>query len=205
MLLVAHIIFGQSQEGTVEFQRSRQPAAVIELAYAPDVVIAAMNDFLSKKGRSKGNDLKGFTTYRNTQQASAESVNADLYFKTERKSRQEKEVTVVSLLLTIPADSGVRVKNVHHLNMDQAKTYLNELVPAIESYYLEMQIKEQNEAVSKAESRYKDLINDGNDLEAKKENIEKNIRENKNKQQAQMSEIENQKQKLADWVSKRKT
>jgi hypothetical protein len=202
--LIAVIVYGQAHGGTVEFKRNKQPAAVIEFAYAPDVVTAAMNDHLSKKGKSKANDMKGFTTYRNTQQVAIDSVNADLYFKMERKSRKEKEVTVVSLLLTMPMAGGTAAKNVSHLDMEQAKAYLNGLVPAIEAYGLEAQIKELNDAVAKAESKYSGLVKVGQDLEKRRENIDKNIRENKNQQQSQMNEVENQKQKLADMVRRRK-
>lgn len=210
MLLITCLIYGQAQEGTVEYQKSQQPAAVIELAYTPDIVTAAMNDYLSKKGKSKGNDIKGFTTFRNTQALQNDSVNADLYFKMERKSRREKQVTVVSLLLTVPTE-GSAAANMHHLNMEQAKTYLNDLVPAIEAYNLELEIKNQNEAVAKSESKYKSLTNDGADLEKKRVNIEKNaednkqnIQQNKNAQENQLTEVENQKQKLAELVNRRK-
>lgn len=210
MLFITCLIYGQAQEGTVEYQRSQQPAAVIELAYAPDIVTAAMNDYLSKKGKSKGSDIKGFTTFRNTQAIQGDSINADLYFKMERKSRKEKQVTVVSLLLTVPTD-GSATASMHHLNMDQAKTYLNDLIPAIEAYSLEVEIKNQNEAVAKSESKYKSLANDGDDLDKKRVSIEKNaednrqnIQQNKNAQQSQMTEVENQKKKLADLVDRRK-
>ena len=119
-------------------------------------------------------------------------------------------MTIVSLLLTAPKE-GPATEIVHHLNMEQAKTYLNDLVPAIEAYNLELEIKAQNEAVAKSESKYKSLGNDGEDLEKKRVSIEKNvqdnkqnIQENKNSQQSQLAEIENQKQKLAELVNRRK-
>ena len=187
----------------VKSPKTTQPAAVIELNYAHAVVQDALNDYLSKKGRSKGNDIKGFTTYRNTQPVQGDSVNADLYFKVERKSRKEKEVTTVSLLLTAP-DAGAAPTNVHYMSMSQAKDFLNGLVPTIDSYDLELKIKDQNKIITKAESKYKDLISDGQDLEKKRASIEKNIAENKQQQQKQVSEIEGQKQILATLVNQRK-
>src|SRR4051794_9436486 len=92
------------------------------------------------------------------------------YFKVERKSRQEKEISVISLLLTAPKEGAPQ--NVRYLQMEQAKTYLNDLAPAIEAYQLELLIKEQNEKVIKAESQYKNLADDGADLEKKREDIE---------------------------------
>src|ERR1043165_4396212 len=98
-LLTTLLVYGQAKEGTVKYQDAQQPAAVIELPYPADVVNAAMKDYLSKKGKSRSTDIKGFITFRNTQPLQNDSVNADLYFKIEKKSRKEKEATVVSLLL----------------------------------------------------------------------------------------------------------
>lgn len=204
LVLLSLFSYGQSQEGTVEYQKKLQPAVVIELPYSPSVVNAAMNDYLSKKGKSKGSDIKGFTTYRNTQVLQSDSSNADLYFKTERKSRKEKEVTVVSLLL-MPADTQINTANLHYLSVEDGKNFLNDLAMAIDAYNLELTIKGQNDAVIKSEAKYKSLANEGDDLEKKKTAIEKKIADNKNDQQQQLKEVDNQKQKLAQWVSQRKS
>src|SRR6476469_6409287 len=85
-LTISVTMMAQATEGTVEFQKKQQSAAVLELPYPPDLVTKALNEFLSKMGQSKATDLKGFTTYRNTDQLSGDSANADLYFKIDRKS-----------------------------------------------------------------------------------------------------------------------
>ena len=203
VLLVSILSYGQAQEGSVEYQKKLQPAAVIELPYPPDVVNDAMNDYLSKKGKSKASDIKGFTTYRNTQPMQNDSSNADLYFKTERKSRKEKEITVVSLLL-MPPDAQTNAGKLRYLGVEETKNYLNGLATAIEAYDLELSIKAQNDEVTKAEAKYKSLVNDADDLEKKRKAIDSKIEDNKNDQQKQLKEIENQKQKLAQWVSQRK-
>jgi hypothetical protein len=197
--------FSQAHDGSIKLQKKMQPAAVIELPYTTDVITAALNDFLSKKGRSKGNDLKGFTTYRNTQQLRNDSANADLYFKIERKSRDEKGLSIVYLLLTTPDETSAVSNSLHYLNMEQAKSYLNELVPAIEAYDLELKIKDQNDLIIAAESKQKKLSGEGEDLEKKKESIIKKIEDNKLLQQSQALEVQNQKQKLAALVSKRRS
>jgi hypothetical protein len=204
ILLISVLSYGQAYEGAVQYQKQLQPAAVIELPYPPSVVNAAMDDYLSKKGKSRKDDVKGFSSFRNTQPLQNDSVNADLYFKTERKSRKEKEITVVSLLV-MPNDQQTNAANLHYLDMNDAKDYLNGLATAIDAYNLELTIKDQNDAVIKAEAKYKSLTNEGQDLENKRTAIEKKIADNKNDQQQQLKEIENQKQKLTQWVSQRKS
>lgn len=206
LLFVSIIMVGQAKEGSVKSNKQQQPAAVIELPYSPDIVSAAMNDYLSKKGRSKGNDIRGFTTYRNTQPLQNDTAaNADLYIKVERKSSQEKGNSIISLLLTAPKDDQVTELDMHYFNMEQAKGFLNDLVPVIEAYNLEQQIKEQNEIVIKSESKYKNLLDDSTDLDKKRSGIEKKLQENKQEQQIQVTDIANQKQKLAVLVSQRKS
>jgi hypothetical protein len=48
--------------------------------------------------------------------------------------------------------------NKPHLNMVQARNYLDELAPAIRAFNLALLIKEQNKRVVKAESKPKDLL-----------------------------------------------
>jgi len=202
ILLTSTLSYAQSHEGTVTSLKKLQPAAVIELNYPPAVVEDALNDYLSKKGRSKVGDIKGFTTYRNTQPVTNDSVNADLYFKIERKSRKEKHLTTVSMLLTAP-DENATATNLHYMNMQEAKDYLNGLVQTISSYDLEQKIKEQNVVLTKTENKYKNLVIDGQNLQKKKIALDKNIAENSQEQQALSAEVESQKQILATMVGKR--
>jgi hypothetical protein len=205
LLIITCLTYGQAHEGTVDFQNAPQRAAVIELPYSQDVVTTAMNDYLSRKGKSKGSDIKGFVTYRNTQALQSDSINMDLYFKVERKSRKEKNISVISLLLALPKESqNVGNSNVRFLNMEEAKNYLNALVSVVAAFDLELQIKEQNDAVSKAESKYMSLVKHGDDLEKKRINIEGDIKENRKEQQTQTTEVDSQKQRLAVLISARK-
>jgi hypothetical protein len=128
-----------------------------------------------------------------------------MYFKVERKSRNEKDVSVVSLLLASPNENPAATPGLRRLNMEEAKTYLNELSMAIQSYNLELQIKEQNESVTKAESNYKNLTDEGNNLEKERLNIEEKITQNKAKQDKQKLEIEKRKQALSALVDNRKS
>src|SRR4051794_32179999 len=130
VLLISVFGYGQAYQSAVNYQNRFELAAFIELPYPPSVVDTVMSEYLSKKGKSRGNNIKGFITFRNTQPVQNDSVNADLYFKMERKSRSEKEVTVVFLLL-MPIEAQTNTGNRHHLSMDDAKDYLNGLATAI--------------------------------------------------------------------------
>jgi hypothetical protein len=202
MMGISAILHAQATEGTVSFKKNNQSAAVIELPFSADVVNASLNEYLSKKGRSKETDARGFTTFRNTQSLQGDSVNADLFFKVERKDKQS---SITSLLVTQEVSQTNTGSGINNLSMEQAKSYLNNLVPMIESYQLELQIKDQNEAIIKAESKYKSKAQDGDDLVKKKLNIERDIDENRKELQRLSNETDQQKQKLAELVRQRKS
>jgi hypothetical protein len=59
-----HSSIAQSLEGTVEYQRTKQPAAILELPYSADLLEDAFKNIFSKQG-SKGNESKGFLVFPN--------------------------------------------------------------------------------------------------------------------------------------------
>lgn len=204
MLLLAGFVFGQAQEGVVVYKKTNQQAAIISLPYSPDVVNAAMDDYLSKKG-SKGDDIKGFKTFRNTRLVQTDSMNADLYFRVTRKSRSEKDESTIYLLVRMPNEDISTRSQETHFTREQAKEYLNNLALVIEAYHLELQIKQQNETVIKEEKRYRNLLDDRDELDKTKKDIEQKIENNKHDQVKQNAEVEKQKQTLALLVSQRKS
>src|SRR6202035_3330491 len=96
---------------------------------------------------------KGFKTYRNTQFAQNDSMNADLYFKVERRSRKEKEESTVYLMVGVANEDIANRNPGTRFGMEQAKNFLDNLVPAMQAYKLELQIKEQNDLVIQEEKK----------------------------------------------------
>lgn len=148
--------------------------------------------------------LNDFATNRNSQMMQNDGVNA-MYFKVNGKTKQERETSLASLLLAMPENDTTTAKNGHYINMEQAKTYFNDLAPAMQAYNLELQIKNLNKAIYKTEAKYKCLLDEGATFDKKRVNIEKKSQENKQEQQTRLNEVENQKQKLAVLVSQRKS
>jgi len=204
ILISANLVFAQATEGMVTYQKKQQSAAVITLPYSTDVVSAVMNDYLSKKG-SSGTDIKGFKTYRNTQLLDNDSTNADLYFKIERTNRREKDQSTVSLMVGTPNEDIANRNPGAQLGMEQAKTFLNNLVPVMAAHNLELQINNLNDAVIREEKKSLSLKNDGQDLMKRKSDIERKIEGNKQDQEKQDAEVEKQKQALALLISQRKS
>lgn len=196
--------FSQAVSGNVDYQKSKQPAAIIELPYNAELVEDALKDHFQKKG-VKSSSSKGFTYYKNVQLAAADPSSSDLYFKIERKSRKENNVAVVYMLVTKPNESPATRSSDDNAGIAQAKDFLNDIGPSIEGYSLEMSIKAQDDVVKKAEKKFNSLVDDGKDLEKRKKSLEDKIVENNQDQEKQKNEIEKQKQIFEALTEKRKS
>ena len=198
------LLYGQAKVGTVGSLKDQKRAAVIEFPYSTGMVQAGMKDCLSKRGKLRAADQKGFTVFLNSLPIQPGNDNADLYFKVEKKDKAN-DTSIVSLLLEAPKEKSDSGTAIHLFTMEGAIAYLDGLVPAIAAFDLEFRIKSLNEILVKAESRYDDLMKEGASLEKKKTDLEEKIRENKDLQQAQAEELLRQKQALAALTALRKT
>ena len=203
LLFVATFLFAQASEGLVSYQKQQQPAAVISLPYSVELINMVMNDYLSKKG-SKASDIKGFKTYRNTRMLNNDTLSADLYFKVEPANSKDKVQSTVYLMVGVP-NEDVEARNPGaQFNMEQAKMFLNNLIPVMESYKLEIQIRDQNDLVIREEKKSKSLTDDGLDLSKRRGDLDRKIEENRQDQGKQNTEVEKQKQALSLLISHRK-
>ena len=101
MFLLISSLAGLSQsfEGSVEYLKKDQQAIVIEFPYAPSVVEEAIEKRMEKLGHKK-KESKGFLVYKNVVLREISSEPADYLIKVERKSRKEKDESIVYLLMT---------------------------------------------------------------------------------------------------------
>jgi hypothetical protein len=195
--------YAQSYEGSVEYQKTSQPSVIAEFPYPPGMVEDAIKDKLEKQGFGS-KDMKGFRVFRavRIKEISADSL-VDLYFKVERKSRREKDISVVYLMVSKSNEVFVS-SNSDAAIMGNAKNYVNNLRPSLDAWNLELQIAEQEGALKKQEKKYDGLVEDGQDMEKKKKKLEQDIEENKQNQAKQKQEVEKQRQILETLKAKRK-
>src|SRR6186713_321328 len=90
-------IRAQSYEGKIDYQKTQQAAAMIQLPHSRDNVEDALKEYMAKKG-TKSSDVKGFIVFRSVHLNNADTTLSDLYFMTGSKNRKEKDITVLSLL-----------------------------------------------------------------------------------------------------------
>ena len=203
ILFAAKYSFTQAVEGKVEYQKSQQPAAIVELPYSPAFVESSLRGYLEKKG-AKGEEIKGFQSFRNVRLGIGDTALTDMYFKIDQKSRQEKEKSIVYLVVAKPNENVATRSGEDRTSIDQAKAFLDEFVPSIESYNSEVLIRGQEENIKKAEKKYNALMEEAQELEKRKQNIEQKILENKQHQEKQRSEVDREKSSLQTIISKKR-
>lgn len=192
-------------EGKVDHHRKDQPALILELPYPPDVVEDAIKDYLNKKG-AKGNSSKGFQLFKDTRLNDLDTEGSDLYFKVERKSRKEKDASVVYFYVT-PRNENLKATAspaVEMHNQSNARSFLAAMLPSVEAHNLEVEISGQEGAVKKAEKRYDRLTEDAEDMQKKLKKLQEDIEQNKKDQENQKKEIEKQKGILETMRTKRR-
>ena len=201
LFFISRFAMAQAYDGTVEFQKNKQAAATMELPYPPGVVEDAIKERMKKAGYS-GKESKGFITYKGVKDLQT-GKEMDYIFKVERKSRKEKDETVVYLFAQ---GSGVDMSATGDgSDMNFLKTHLNNMQPDVEAYNLELQIAGQEDNVKKAEKKYDNLQDDLKSMEKKLKKLQDDMEENKRDQEKQKGEIENQKKILDTLKGKRKT
>lgn len=191
-------------EGKVDHLRKDQPALIMELPYPPDVVEDAIKDYLNKKG-SKSNSSRGYQLFKDTKLSELDTEGSDLYFKVERKSRKEKDVSVVYFYVTKPNENfKATTTSAEMYNTSNARSFLSAMLPAVEAHNLEVEISAQEGAVKKAEKKYDRLTEDGEDMEKRLKQLQEDIEANKKELEKQKQEIAKQKNILEAMRNKRK-
>lgn len=192
-----------AMQSSVAYQKQNKQSAMIELPYSPEVVQKAIKENMLKKG-IKEDKVKGFQVFKGARLNPSDAEVADLYFKVDRKSRKEANVSVVNMIVGRPNENVALRADSDPFKLDEGKTFLNELIPAVDAYNLEVGITQQDEVVKKSEKKLKNLQEEQGDLEKKIRNLQQRLEQNKKNQESQ--NVETEKQRAArDAMQSRRT
>jgi len=188
-LLSAGVIYAQSYEGKIDYQKTQQAVAIIQLPCSRSAVEDGLSEYMAKKGaRSAG--MKGFTVFRSVRLNDADTVLSDLYFKMEPRSRQEKDITLLTLLPVKKNQDILTRPSEDNMSVAAARSFLDSLAPALEAYSIIMQGNNQEALLQKARKKLDGLINDQVDLEKKIRRLEADLDDNKKEQVKQVGDLQ---------------
>jgi hypothetical protein len=186
---VGGALFAQARVTTAEFQKTTQPAVEIDMPYSDNVVLKAIEERMQKLGY-KGKESKGYTLYSGVRLQEFGNETYDLYIRAKSKGKKDRNSSTVTLLVSSGYEKFLGDSEYDRVVSD-AKEYLANQLPAVGAYDLELQMEK--------------LVNESNDLVKKKEKIERDIEENKKRQDEQRIEIENQRKIEETLKGKRST
>ncbi len=206
-LLIVSGYFAQAQayEGKAEVQRKEHTAAVMELPYPPDQAEDAIVQYMAQKGYKLASTKGGIMTFKGVKLNPNNTDNNDIHFKVERKSRKEKESSIVQMIVSKENESLATRLADDRAGIEDAKSFLSGMTPSFESFHLEKSIVDQDNSVKKAEKKLDDLVEEQQDLEKKIKNLQEKLAKNKKDQEAQKAEVGNQKTILETLKGKRKS
>ena len=197
--------FSQSQLTSISYNKIAQPALMLDLPYDENTTEDFIVANLKKTGYNpetkgklfwKQNKLDGFYIFKDVKLEDA-SQSMDLYFKVDQKSRRAKDQSVIYLMLSKGGENFISPGS-DETNYEAAKKFLNGFVDHSAAYKLNLDIKEQEEVVKDAEKKYDKLKDHEKDLVRKIEQLEKDLKKNKDDQDEQDKAIKNEKKKLED-------
>jgi hypothetical protein len=200
--------FSQAYESSLDYNKKKQKAIVLECGYpeeaAENAIIEKLKGLGNKSREEKGmfNSDKGMIIFRNAYVTEISDKDMDFIVKVERKSRKEKDMTNVYLLIMKNGENMLAGSDSY---AEHAKDFLNKLLPDIEVANLELKIKSQEDEVTKAEKKFKDLQDDQSGMEKKIKDLQDDLRKNAKTQEEQQKEIGNQRGLLDVLKGKRKS
>ena len=206
LLLISYVFIAatiaQSRFTVVQFNKKDVPGIIVEVPFAESTVRDAINKNFEKLGY-KSRKQKDYLVYGGVTLPEFGNEPYDIYVLVERKSRQEKEVSFVTFLMSKGFENFVDDREENRL-LDKTKIYLNELRTLAADYDLELQIASQEEALRKAIKKLDNYVEDSVSLVKKKRRIEDEMVENRSNINSQKVDSSRQKQILEVLKSKRK-
>lgn len=208
-LLVTLSVFSQVQMGQIDLQKKSRQAVVLYTQYSQEIVEGAIKEKMDQLG-NKGKENKSlislsksnFYEFKGARLPNAHR-DVDLYFKTERRGGKNKDESAVYLVVGKGPDDFATTTTDPDL-MDKAKELMEKLLPYIEAYKLEQDIKAQEELVKKVNMKMTDLGKDSTDLQKKVLALQEKQTQNSTDQSTQRTELEKQMQILEALKGRRK-
>ena len=199
--MINGILFSQARLASTEYQKTVQPAVEISYPYPEKTVSKAFENKLEKMGY-KGKESKGYMVYKGVRMAELGPDSYDLYIKTERKSKKEKDESVVTMMIS--SGNNIFVRDNTAPVFAHAQTFLDSQMVMVEAYDLEVKVAEQEEVIKKTNKKMKNLTDEAEDLQKKKRKIEEDIEANLKAQENQKAEVATQGELLNTLMGKRK-
>jgi hypothetical protein len=201
-------VFTQSYPGNISYNKSEQPALILQLPYKEEIAEDFILNNLKKTGydvETKGklfwkkNKLDGFYVFKGVMLPGA-NAPLDMYFKVDKQSKKSKSKSTVYMLSSKGGE--IFISPTDTFAYEASKKFLNNFVSESAAYKLNLDVDAQEKMIKDEESKLNKLVEDEKDMEKKIEQLQRDIKKNKDDQANQQQTIEAERKKLADLKAK---
>lgn len=206
LLIVVCFIIGFSAVaqnlGEMEWQKVKIPAFIIEIPQSPSITEAAIKQKLTQLGYT-GKETKGVTVYKGIRIAEISTEALDIYLKTDRKSRKDKDESIVYFAISKGLENYVK-KDDDPILISRINSYISNFSSWAEAEALERDIQDQEEKLKSSEKKEADLKDESENLQKRLKKLNEDIEDNKKNIEKQKTDVENQRKALDILKAKRK-
>ncbi len=209
ILFFSGFAFAQEpMKSNVEYNGQKYPCYVLEFNLPPDNTEDIIKNKLKSEGYS-AEKSKGFLVYRNVKLKNLDPVDAqDVFIKVERKSRKEKDQSLVTIITAKPGevpDGKVKgSKIVADVTMSPSTiSFMNSFQGDFNLEAYNLAVAAQTDEVAKAEKKLDDLRKEQSKIEKKIKDYQDDLSVNKKDQEKQVDEIAKQKKLLEEKVAQK--
>jgi len=214
IVLASSIIMARAQSSvtTIEYNKTMQPALVLELPNTTNDVEGTILEKLKQIGYNpetqghlfwKKNTIDGFYVFSNVALPSLSAQKLDMYFKVIEKNKEEKDNTTLYMLVS-KGNGNFASPQMDTVLWNHSQVFLNSFVEKTTAYNLEENIKAQENTVNDSQKKLITLQGDEKDLAEKIKKYQSDLSSNLTNQKDQQQDIENQRKKLESLILMRK-
>lgn len=201
LLIISQLVNAQFF-GELEWQKKKIPAVLTDVPQTATVTEDAIKQKFAQLGYSAKSE-KGALVYKGIRLPEIGTGTYDVLIKVDRKSRRDKDASVVYFALSMGNENYVTSSGDVVLTTNMKK-YCERFLPWAEAQALEVEIKDQEEKLKSAENKLKSYNDEAETLEKRRQKLEEDIKENKQNIEKQKQEVENQKKAVEVLKGKRK-
>ena len=167
-------------EGTVEYQKTKQPATILEFNYPEKDVENALEDYVQKQG-GKVKSNKGFYYVKSVKLHDRENRYFDVYYKVTGTGKGDNAKSTLYVILAEPGedillrDGASSNSNAAAAASVGAVTFFSSLGSELGEYDLDKRIGEQELEVMKADKNLTSLDKKRQSLEKELDDLRKEI------------------------------
>jgi hypothetical protein len=198
-LLISAFAFAQSpMQTTVEYNGQKYPCYITEYNLPPEETQNVIQQKLKSQGYN-ADKSNGFLVYRNVRLKDLNGDEAqDVFFKIERKSRKEKDKSLVTMIATksglIPEGKVKGATTVANIgSAANSVSFIESFQSAMNLQQYNLEVAAQENEVVNAEKKFKSLQEEQEKLEKKIKDYQNDLEQNKKDQAKQDKEITKQK------------